>query len=106
MVDKAPQPVPEDAPAHVAFERIVCGIDGSPEADEAARQATLLAPAGGHVLLVEAAAGEAGRILAEADLAAARSAGADGVAIVVAVRVGPAAEMLEHEALHLHADAI
>ncbi len=89
-----------------AFEPAVCGIDGSPEAVEAARQAALLAPAGGHLLLVGAVAADAGRPAAEADLAAARAAVADGVSIGVAVRVGAAAEMLERESLHIHADAI
>ena len=106
MVEKAPQPIPEDARAALSFERIVCGIDGSPESVEAAAQAALLALAGGHVLLVEAAAADAGRVLADADLAAARTAVADGVAIGIAVRVGQAADMLEREALHVHADAI
>ena len=37
------------------FERIVCGIDGSPESAEAVRQADLLMARGGHLLLVGAA---------------------------------------------------
>ena len=34
------------------FERIVCGVDGSPESAEAVRQADLLMAPGGHMLLV------------------------------------------------------
>src|SRR5215207_4416796 len=37
------------------FERIVCGVDGSPESAEAVRQADLLMAQGGHLLLVGAA---------------------------------------------------
>ena len=37
------------------FERIVCGVDGSPESAEAVRQADLLMAPGGHLLLVGAA---------------------------------------------------
>lgn len=40
---------------HMIFERIVCGIDGSPESAEAVRQADLLMARGGHLLLVGAA---------------------------------------------------
>jgi nucleotide-binding universal stress UspA family protein len=92
--------------AMTAFERAVCGIDGSPEAVEAARQAALLVPADGHLLLVGAVAADAARTAAEADLGAARAAVVDGVSIGVAVRVGEAAEMLERESLHIRADAI
>lgn len=92
--------------AEIAVERAVCGIDGSPEALEAARQASLLVPAGGHVLLVRAIDGDAARAAADADLAAARTAVMDGVAIGVAVRVGHAAELLERESRHVHAHVI
>jgi nucleotide-binding universal stress UspA family protein len=106
MVEKAPHRIGEGGAATVALDRIVCGIDGSPEALEAARQAALLVPADGRVLLVEAAASQAARDGAEADLAAARTAVGDGGALGVAARVGSAAEVLEREALHVHADAI
>lgn len=105
MVWNAPDRA-EGVLAVTALQRTICGIDGSPEAVEAARQASLLVPGDGHVLLLEAVASDAARAAAEGDLSAARAAVLDGVAIGVAVRVGHAPEMLEREALHLHADTI
>jgi nucleotide-binding universal stress UspA family protein len=106
MAGNAPDLVPEGLVAPSALERAVCGIDGSPEAVEAARQASQLMPAGGHVLLIEAIADAAARTSADADLAAARTATLDGIAIGVAVRVGPAAEVLERECRQARAHAI
>jgi len=104
MVWDAPDRV--GALAETAFERAVCGIDGSPRAVESGRQASLLVPSGGHVLLVRAIAADAARAAADADLAAARTAVVDGVAVGVAIRVGHAAEMLERESRHVHAHVI
>jgi len=104
MVWDAPDRV--GALAETALERAVCGIDGSPQAAEAARQASLLLPSGGHVLLVCAIAADAECAAADADLAAARRTVADGVAVGVAIRVGRAAEMLERESRHVRAQMI
>ena len=106
MAENVPDVALEGTVAVTALERVVCGIDGTPEAVEAARQAALLVPPAGHMLLVEAVTADTARTAAKADLAAARTAVADGVAIGVAVRVGPAPDMLERESRHVHADTI
>jgi nucleotide-binding universal stress UspA family protein len=94
-----------DAGAVTAAERVVCGVDGSPEAIEAARQASLLLPGDGRLLLV-AAVRNGSSEGADADVAAARTAIHDAIPIVVAVREGEAGEVLEREARHIDADTI
>jgi nucleotide-binding universal stress UspA family protein len=89
-----------------AVEHVVCGIDGSPEAIEAARQAARLVPRDGRILLVEVLPPDGSRPAADSDLAAARSAIDAGIGIGIAAPEGPAAEMLEHEAVHNRADTI
>lgn len=106
------------------FGRVVCGIDGSPAASEAAREAALLAPDGGHIFLVgvlapdlvdsltsalpggTTAVEDAGRKAARADLAGARSGIRDGVEITTTVRSGPPGPMLEAEARRVMADTV
>jgi nucleotide-binding universal stress UspA family protein len=111
------------AAAKAAFGRVVCGIDGSPAAEEAAREAALLAPVGGHMFLVgvvdpglgsitsalpggTTAAEDAGRKAACADLDGARTAIRDGVEISTTVSSGPAGPMLEAEARRVMADTV
>jgi nucleotide-binding universal stress UspA family protein len=87
-----------------AVERVVCGVDGSPSAIEAARQASLLIPADGRLLLVAAVpAVSDGRPTA---LAVARTASHGGMAIATAERQGEPGEVLERESRHIHADTI
>lgn len=104
-----------------AFSRVVCGIDGSPEAEEAVREAALLAPAGAHLFLVdvvvsgrppatlapEAAAARKAAVLeaAHADLKAARALIPGEVAAAVTVRIGSPAPTLAREAQGVEADA-
>jgi nucleotide-binding universal stress UspA family protein len=110
--------------AKAAFGRVVCGIDGSPAAEEAAREVGLLAPDGGHMFLVgvvdpglvgslasalpggTTAAEDAGREAARSDLAGARSAVRDEVEIATAVSSGPPGPMLEAEARRVLADTV
>jgi nucleotide-binding universal stress UspA family protein len=110
--------------AGTALSRIVCGIDGSPEADEAARQAVALAPPGGHVLLVsvvgahivesvvtvmpgaKAPLDRARRREAWAAIDRIRNAVDDVVEVIGTVRTGPAAAMLQAEADLFEADTI
>ena len=107
-----------------AFSRVVCGIDGSAEAQEASREASLLVADGAHLLLVEvlvpALVGSlataipggttvpegAGRVAARADLERARAAIPDAVEVAVAIRVGPAGAMLQREAARVLADTL
>jgi nucleotide-binding universal stress UspA family protein len=72
---------------------------------EAARQASLLLPGDGRLLLV-AAVRNGSSEGADADVAAARTAIHDAIPIVVAVREGEAGEVLEREARHIDADTI
>jgi nucleotide-binding universal stress UspA family protein len=59
------------APAPRLFERVVCGVDGSPESVEAARQAAALLEEGGSLTLVAVAdlavAAEAGFLASQVD---------------------------------------
>ncbi len=103
-----------------AFSCVVCGIDGSPEAEEAVREVACLAPDGAHLFLVdvvvaarppatlvpEVATARKVAVLeaAHADLAAARALIRDGLAAAVTVRVGPPGPTLEREALCVGAD--
>jgi nucleotide-binding universal stress UspA family protein len=104
-MEQDPSPVtPAGSRAVTAVERVVCGVDGSAEALEAARQASLLIPADGRVFLVEAVR-DGSRAGPDADLAVARTAIHDGMAIT-AVRAGEAGEVLEREARHTNADTI
>ena len=48
-----PEYVHTGRPELAAFRRVVCGIDGSPEAEEAVREASLLAPEGAHLALLD-----------------------------------------------------
>ena len=89
-----------------AVERVVCGIDGSPEAIEAARQTARLVSREGRILLVEVLPPDGSHAAADSDLAAARGTIDAGIRIGVAVPEGPAAEMLEHQAVHDRADTI
>lgn len=105
-----------------AFSRVVCGVDGSPRAQEAAREAACLAPEGAHMFLVEvvsasraatavapgAATVRTTAVLeaAHADLAMPRAVIRHGVAAATTVCVGSPEPMLVNEAVRLEADAI
>jgi nucleotide-binding universal stress UspA family protein len=105
--------------------RVVCGIDGSAEAEEAAREAALLMPrAGGTLLLVDAVvprlvdsittaipgavstAEDAARKAARADLERARAAVADHATVAAIVRLGPAAALIEAEIARTRAQLV
>ena len=106
----------------LAFSRVVCGVDGSPRAQEAAREAACLAPEGAHMFLVEvvvatrvptAVAPDAATVrktavleAAHADLAIARAMIPDGITTATAVCVGSPAPMLVKEAVRLGVDAM
>jgi len=110
--------------AKAAFGRVVCGIDGSPEAEEAAREAALLAPDGGYMFLVgvvdpglvgslssalpggTTAAEDAGHKAARAALDGARTAIRDEVQIATTVSSGPPGPMIEAEARRVMADTV
>jgi nucleotide-binding universal stress UspA family protein len=103
---------------------IVCGVDGSPEATEAVRQAALLAPAEGHLALlgvihagvVESVASvmpavttEPERLLRRRAWEALDEASRDvpgRIEVTTTLRTGPAAALLEVQAEQLGADAI
>jgi nucleotide-binding universal stress UspA family protein len=106
------------------FARIVCGVDGSLEAESAARQAALLAP-GAHMTLlgvivagfaesvVSAVPGtaprqeELGRETARSNLARTRTVVEEaGGTAVTTIAVGPPAAILMSEAERFHADMI
>ena len=109
----------------VGLTHFVCGVDGSPEATEAAREVALLAPAGGSLMLVAAVMPgfveglatvvpgattsdpEArARVDAAWHLDRAREVVADRIATVVSVHSGHPATVLEAEARRIQADAI
>ena len=106
------------------FSRIVCGIDGSPEAQEASREASLLAADGARLFLVEVivpgmvgslgtaipggttAPEDAARAAARADLERARTTTRDGLEVAATIRIGPADAMLQAEATRVVADTV
>jgi nucleotide-binding universal stress UspA family protein len=105
--------------------RVVCGIDGSAEAEQAAREAALLMPrAGGTLVLVDAVvprlidsittaipgavstAEDAGRKTARADLERARAVVGDHATVAAIVRLGPAAALIEAEIARTRAQMV
>lgn len=110
----------------VGLSRLVCGIDGSPEAIEAVREAALLVPpAGGSLTLVAAVLPgfveglatvvpgaatadpeERARIDAAWHLDRAREVVGDRITTVVGVHSGHPAAVLEEKARRIQADAI
>ena len=106
------------------LDRIVCGIDGSPESLRAARQAAILTGSQGNLLLVcvttpdlagsvlsalpgaSAAAVRAARERGEQAANRVRDAVSSAATVVVKTRIGPPAAMLGAEARQTDADAI
>ncbi len=100
----------------------MCGIDGSPEAQEASREASILAAEGARLFLVDVLAPamvgslataipggttaheDAGRAAARADIERARAVIRDGMDVAVTVRVGPPGAILQEEAVRVSAD--
>jgi nucleotide-binding universal stress UspA family protein len=120
-----PDIAPERNPTTALLSRVVCGIDGSAEAEEAAREAALLMPrAGGTLLLVDAVvprlvdslttaipgavstAEDAGRKAARADLERARAVVGDHPTVAAIVRLGPAAALIEAEIARTRAQMV
>ena len=115
--------VPEIDSASV-FATIVCGVDGSPEAADAVRQAGLLAAPGATMELVGVI--HAGLVESVASVMPARTAEPErrlreeawdalgrasmilpaGIEVTTTLRTGPAAALLEIEAARLEADLI
>jgi nucleotide-binding universal stress UspA family protein len=111
-------------PGGAVFNRVVCGIDGSPEEQEASREASLLAADGAHLFLVEVLApamvgslataipggttapGDAGRATARADTERAQVGIRDAVEVAVTIRVGPSGAILQGEAVRMSADTM
>ena len=99
-----------------AFRRVVCGIDGSPDAEEAVREASLLAPDGAHLALVDvivpgisenvaamvpgsaAVQADARRKVARSEVDHARLAVPLRISVSSAILVGPPAPLLLAEA--------
>lgn len=106
------------------FATIVCGVDGSAEAAEAVRQAAILAPAEGHLALlgvihtgvVESVASVMPAVTTEPERLLRRRAweALDDVSrdvpgkieVTTTLRTGPAAALLEVQALQIGADTI
>jgi nucleotide-binding universal stress UspA family protein len=105
--------------------RVVCGIDGSAEAEEAAREAALLMPrAGGTLLFVDAVvprlvdsittaipgtvstAEEVSRKAARAELERARAVVGGRPTVAAIVRLGPAAALIEAEIARTRAQMV
>ena len=102
----------------------MCGIDGSPEAQEALREASILAAEGAHLFLVDVLAPAmvgslaaaipggttapegAGRAAARADIENAQAGIRDAVEVAVTVRVGPPGAILQDEAVRASADTM
>jgi nucleotide-binding universal stress UspA family protein len=105
-----------------ALRRLVCGVDGSPEGFEAIREAALLAPSTGRLVLVSAvmpgfvegltavvpsaAPAAASQERAAALLTEAEELVGGRVRTVTTAHTGPAAAVLAQEAGRTHADAI
>lgn len=109
--------------ARPALSRVICGIDGSPEGETAARVAGALAPAGGHVYLMQVLGSAVienvvsaipgaprstanRRQPARAQLDAVRTSMPAGLAVNEIVSAGPAAPMLLGQSERLFVDAI
>jgi nucleotide-binding universal stress UspA family protein len=123
MTDVHPVRVPEIDSASV-LATIVCGVDGSPEAAEAVRQAGLLAAPGAVIELVGVI--RAGLVESVASVMPARTAEPErrlreeawdalgrtslilpgGIEVRTTLRTGPAARLLEVEAARIEADLI
>ena len=95
------------------FSRVVCGIDGSPEAQEASREASLLAPDGAHLVLVDVLVPgmvgslATGRAAARAELERAQTTIRGAVQAVATIRVGgPPDAILQAEAARVSADTL
>lgn len=95
------------------FSRVVCGIDGSPEAQEAAREASLLAPDGARLFLVDVLVPgmvgslATGRTAARAELERAQTAIRGTVEVAATIRVGgPPDAVLQAEAARVSADTL
>ena len=107
-----------------AFRRVVCGIDGSPEAEEAVREASLLAPEGAHLVLLDVIVPgisenvativpgsatvqeDARRKVARSEVDHARLAVPLRISVSSAILVGPPAPLLLAEADRISADVV
>jgi nucleotide-binding universal stress UspA family protein len=109
--------------ARPVLSRVICGIDGSPEGETAARVTAALAPEGGHVFLmhvvasalidnvVSAIPGTPGspadrRPPAQAELDRVRASMPAGLQVNQIVSIGPSAPMLLAQSERLFAEAI
>jgi nucleotide-binding universal stress UspA family protein len=112
------------ATSRAVLSRVVCGIDGSTESELAAREASLLAPDGGQILLVSALTPHlvesvvsaipgapevfeaSSRSNARAEIEAAREGLRSDVGCVSTICAGPAAMALQMQAQRYAADTI